>query len=158
MGTLQCFYMRAWSRITMTAVIGASLVATSLTGAAYAFLKSTGSGTTSGSVGTSLAVTLATNATPASALQPGGTGSLVITATNPNAYDVQITDLAITGVSGCGTPALSLVTPKTYLPATIPAGGVPTRINLNDALAMGNSSSDCQNKPLTVTLTPTVRR
>ncbi len=57
-------------------------------------------------------MTIATNATPATPLQPGGTGDLVITATNPNPYAVQVTALTIGTVTGCTTPAVSLVTPS----------------------------------------------
>ncbi len=129
-------------------------------GAAFAYFTSHGSGTGSATTGTAQNVTITTNATPAGLLQPNGTGDLVITATNPNNYSVQITSLTVGTVTGCTTPAVSLVTPSTsYLPFTIPANANAQRLVISGALTMGaGASSDCQNASLTVPLTATVQR
>jgi hypothetical protein len=130
-------------------------------GAAFAYFTSHGSGTGSATTGTAQNVTITTNATPAGLLQPNGTGDLVITATNPNNYSVQITALTLGGtVTGCTTPAVSLVTPSTsYLPFTIPANANSLQLVISGALTMGaGASNDCQNASLTVPLTATVQR
>jgi NAD/NADP transhydrogenase alpha subunit len=130
-------------------------------GAAFAYFTSSGSGSGTATVaGAPSPVTIATNATPASPLQPGGTGDLVITATNPNPYAVQITALTIGAVTGCTTPAVSLVTPSSsYLPLTIPANASSQRLVIAGSLTMGlGASNDCQVTSLTIPLTATVQK
>jgi hypothetical protein len=130
------------------------------TGIAFAYYGASVSGSKTGTATVSVAlqpITISTNATAGSLLQPGGKGDLVITANNPNSFAVKLTALNLGTVTGCTTPALSLVTPATgYLPLTLQAN-TNTRYVLSGALAMGSSSSDCQGKSLTITLTPTVR-
>jgi len=124
-------------------------------GAAYAYLSGSGHGSGQATVANGdQNITIATNATAGSSLLPGGTGSLVITATNPNASAVQITALNIGSVTGCGTPAVSLTSPSTsYLPVTIPAHASASRIDITGALTMGAAASnDCQGKTLTINL------
>jgi len=143
--------------VIVTSVL-AAIVA--ISGSAYAYWSATGSGTGTSVTGTSDTVTIATNATTAGALQPGGTGDLVISATNPNSYSVQVTDLSVSGVGGCSTPAVTLVTPKTgYLPVTIPAHANAQRLVIAGALQMGSgASNDCQGATLTLDISPTVQR
>jgi hypothetical protein len=127
-------------------------------GTAYAYVTSSGSGTGSTTAAPELNVTITTNAAPAGLLQPNGVGDLVITA--PNNYSVQITALTLGTVTGCTTPAVSLVSPSTsYLPLTIPNNVSSDRLVIHGALTMGaGASNDCQNASLTVPLTATVRR
>ena len=130
-------------------------------GAAFAYFTSSGSGSGTATVaGAPSPVTIATNATPATPLQPGGTGDLVITATNPNPYAVQVTALTIGTVTGCTTPAVSLVTPSgNYLPFTIPPNASSQRLVITGSLKMGvGASNDCQGASLTVPLTATVQK
>lgn len=130
-------------------------------GSAYAYFTSSGSGSGSATVaGAPNAVTIATNATSATPLQPGGTGDLVITATNPNNYPVQITAFSIGTVTGCTTPDVSLVSPSSdYLPFTIPKNASSERLVIVGSLTMGaGASNDCQGKSLTIPLTATVQK
>ncbi len=129
-------------------------------GSAYAYWKSTGLGTGQATTGTSQAVTIATNATAGTLLQPGGTGDLVITATNPNAAPVQITAITLGAIGGCTTPAISLAAPSTsYLPFTIPANANNQRLVVAGALTMGTgASSGCQGVAFTIPLTVTVHQ
>lgn len=145
------------SRRRRVSVVIAAVIAITIgagAGTAYAYLTSSGSGSGSGSTATALNVTIATNGTSAGLLQPGGTGDLVITATNPNNFAVQITSLTLGTVTGCTTPDVSLVTPSTsYLPFTIPKNATSERLVITGALTMGvGASNDCQNKSLTVPL------
>ena len=124
-------------------------------GAAFAYFSATGgygSGHATIANGDQ-AITVATNATAGTSLRPGGTGDLVITATNPNNRPVQITALTIGSVTGCTTPSVTLSSPTTYLPVSIPANANSSRIDIAGALAMGAASSnDCQGKSLTINL------
>lgn len=124
-------------------------------GAAFAYLTTSGHGTGQATVANSdHNITIATNATAGATLLPGGSGDLIITATNPNNLPVQITALSIGSVTGCGTPAVTLTSPSSgYLPVTIPANANGSRIDIAGALTMGSgASSDCQGKTLTVNL------
>jgi hypothetical protein len=149
-------------RRTLLVLAAAAALVVGLSGtAAFAYFTSSGSGSGAATVaGAPNPVTIATNATPATPLQPGGTGDLVITATNPNPYAVQITSLTIGTVTGCTTPAVSLVTPSTsYLPFAIPASASNQRLVIAGSLKMGASASnDCQGASLTVQLTATVQK
>jgi len=99
------------------------------------------------------AVTIATSANAGASLLPGGTGDLIITATNPNSRPVQITAVSIGSVTGCTSPLVALTSPSTYLPVTIPANANSSRIDIPGALTMGAASSnDCQGKALTINL------
>jgi hypothetical protein len=128
-------------------------------GAAYAFIRG-GSGSGGGTAkvsGAPSAVTIATNATAGALLQPGGTGDLVITATNPNSSAVKITALTLGTVTGCTTPALTFN--SGVLPVTIPANASNLRIDISGALTMGTTASnDCQGATLTIPVTPTVEQ
>jgi len=144
-----------WIALTLAVVSGLGI------GTAFAYYKPSGSGSGHASVAAGNGVvTLATNASPATKLQPGGTGDLVLTVSNGNAFSVQITALSLTSVTGCSTPSVTLVAPSTsYLPATIAANANAARLVIPGALQMGSdASSDCQNADLTLSLTATVQR
>src|SRR5690348_14692300 len=83
--------------------------------AAFAYWRTTGTGSGSASVaGAPAAITIATNGTAGALLQPGGTGDLVVSVTNPNAYAVQITAISgtgtVTAAGGIGTCATTGIT------------------------------------------------
>lgn len=138
------------------------LVLGSSVGAAYAYWTSHGLGAGQVSTGTSKTVTIAANATAGTLLQPGGTGDLVITATNNNSADVYITNITLGSVSaaGCTTPSITLTSPSTtYLPVTIPVHANALRITIAGALTMGtDATSDCQGKTFAIPLTVVVHQ
>ena len=144
------------SRRTLVTITAVLIVILGLgSGAAYAYFRASGSSTSApASVGTEQAVTISTNATSGALLHPGGTGDLVITATNPNPGPVHITALALGTIAGCATPAISLTTPSTtYLPVTIPAHASGLRIDIVGALSMdASASSDCQGVTFSIPL------
>lgn len=126
-------------------------------GASEAYGYFTGGGSAAGSSAVAAGdqpITIQTNASPGTLLYPGGTGDLVITATNPNSVPVQITALTLGTITGCTTPAIILTSPSTgYLPLTIPANASNQRLVLPGALSMGTSaSSDCQGVAFTIPL------
>lgn len=143
-------------RFALTGVVAILIISLGLGGgAAFAYLTGSGHGSGLATVATGdQAITIATNATAGASLLPGGTGDLIITATNPNNRPVQITALSIGSVMGCTTPAVTLTTPTSgYLPVTIAASASGTRIDISGALTMGTgASNDCQGKTLTVNL------
>ena len=129
-------------------------------GAAYGYFKASGSGSGQASTGSGQKITIAANATAGSLLQPGATGDLVITATNPNKSTVYIETIALGTVSaaGCTAPAITLTTPSTFLPFPIPANPTPQRLVIPGALTMGTgASSDCQGKTFAINLTVTAQ-
>jgi hypothetical protein len=163
MSALEALRRRPLGRLATFVVAAAVLLALGF-GAdrAFAFFTSGGSGTGHASVATAQDVVISAG-TATTPLQPGGTGDLAITATNPNSFSVQIVGLSISGsvtATGCTTPSVTLVSPQTsYLPVTIPANALATPIDISAALTMGlGASSDCQNKTLTVPLNATVHR
>jgi hypothetical protein len=124
---------------------------------AFAFWRTSGSGSGESANNTPAAVTIATNATPATGLQPGSSGDFVVSVSNPNAFDVTLTALSITGASGCTDPALSLT--GSGLPLTIAANANAVRKVLANAVQMGaGATNDCQGATLTLNLTATVER
>ena len=130
-------------------------------GAAFAYFTSSGSGSgTATAAGAANPVTIGTNATAGALLQPGGTGDLVITATNPDNVAVQITSVTLGTITGCTTPAITLTTPTSnYLPFTIPAHANNQRMVISGALTMGTgASNDCQGVSFTIPLTVSVHQ
>jgi hypothetical protein len=122
------------------------------TGKALAYFTSHGSGSGTASVaGAPSDITIAINTTPGTTLYPGGTGSLVITATNPNNVDVHVTALTLGTIVGCGTPAITFN--SGVLPVTIPAKASSSRIDIVGALTMDtNSTSDCRGVAFSIPL------
>ena len=147
------------ARIVLAAVVLLGLGLGAESAAAF-FGGSGGSASGNGAIGTASNVTIATNATVATKLQPGGAGDLAFTVNNPNEVSVTITALSISGtVTGCTTPAVTLTSPQTsYLPVTIPANQTSYLVTLTNAVTMGTgATNDCQGQTLSVPLTPTVQ-
>jgi hypothetical protein len=128
-------------------------------GGAYAYWTSSGLGSGQASTGTGQNVTIATNATAGTLLQPGGSGDLVIAATNPNSQAVHITRITLGSITGCTTPAITLTSPSSgYLPFTIPGNANAARLVIPNALTMGTTaSSDCQGVAFTIPISVTVQ-
>lgn len=141
--------------------IGLPLSVVAATGAAVAFWTGGGSGSADGKTASSVAaVTLATTS-PVTGLVPGGSISVPVTATNPNAStSVGIKVLAAgsvtSGVAGCDTVAGLTVTPVSpgaeviVAPASSASFGSVT-------IAMANNPTvnqdACKNVTFTVALT-----
>jgi hypothetical protein len=158
MSALEALRRRPLGRVATLVVAAAVLLALGF-GAdrAFAFFTSSGgSGTGHASVANAQDVVISAG-TATMPLQPGGTGDLAITATNPNNFSVQIVGLSIgSPVSGCSDPELSLTLSSAV---TINANANATPIDLLGVLTMGTTASnDCQNKTLTVPLNATVHR
>jgi hypothetical protein len=154
-------------RITRRSVVAFAAVLFALSisgGAAYGSFTSTGSGHGSGSTGSMAVVTIAaiSGETPATALQPGSTGEVIVKVTNPNTYPVHVVSVVaagavtVTGGSGC-TLANSGVafTDQTGLSVLISASAT-LLVRLPGVVAMSTASvSGCQgatfNIPVTVT-------
>jgi hypothetical protein len=129
---------------------------------AWAFLSSPGTGTGSAIVGAVQPVTFAPG-TPSDALYPGGSASVTLTVSNPNAGPVFVPSLALdpsqgtNGVSvdgahsGCQLSDLTFSGNSTGW--TIPANAVAHRIDLPNALAMSPLAANaCQGATVTVYL------
>jgi hypothetical protein len=126
-------------------VIAASVVVLGA-GVALAVWQLGGSGNARADVATAQNLT-ASPATPTTPLYPGGEGDLAFTVTNPNDFDVEVTGATFgTPVAeGCTNPA---VTVSGSVQATVVPAGDTADINVG--VTMGDSSSDCQGKSLTI--------
>ncbi len=100
----------AW-RLAPLAVAATTLAVGASVGTAYAYLSTTGSGVGRGRVGTLLPVRVeSASATVAKALVPGGSGTLLLKLTNPNAVAVNIVGVTEDGpvtVTGGGPACTS---------------------------------------------------
>lgn len=153
-------------RLSLTGILVSVLIVMALSGAAWAYFRSTGSGTGSGSTGTMQIVTVAaiSGDTPATLLLPGTSGEVILRVHNPNPTQVRVTDVssasAITVVGGSGcTPANSAVAfaNQTGLSIPIPAGGGSTLVRLPGAGVMATSSANgCQGATFSIPVTITV--
>lgn len=149
---------RRWSILHAFMLAAGLIVASVATAigstAAFAYFTAGGTGSGAATTGTPTNVTISTGSVVgAGSLSPGGTGDLVITATNSNSYPVNITAMTIGSVTGCITPAVSVTTPSSGIfPFTIPANtSSPTRFVIPGALTMGTgASNDCQGQTLSV--------
>ncbi len=156
---------------TRRALVTVGTVAAALalpSGVAQAYWMATGTGTGSATAGALTSLTgLTGTAAATGALIPGGTGSLVVAVQNPNTVPITVTAISTgsvsVGVSGAAgicsatDPAISLITPASGLPFTVPAGGNVTVI-LADAVAMGAAAqSGCQSATFSVPVTLTGR-
>ena len=131
-------------------------------GAAYASFTATGSGTGLGSTGSMASVTVAaiSGETPATALQPGSTGEVIVKVDNPNSYLVHLVSvvaagaISVSGGSGC-TLANSGVTftDQTGLSVAIPETTTQL-VRLPGAVAMSTASvSGCQGATFNIPVT-----
>jgi hypothetical protein len=147
--------------VVLVVAIGAS---------AFAYWSAAGAGAGSGSTASAAPVTLSPGAVVAD-LRPGGAGDVVLTVTNPNAFDAELTSLALDvtqGDDGFGVDAAHLDCALTVLAYTTQTNGdagwlVPAAsggdagtlsITLPSALAMSDDAArGCQGATLTVYLT-----
>jgi hypothetical protein len=136
---------------------------------AWAYWRAGGSGAGSGSTGTTVAISLSAG-TPSAQLFPGGTSSVVLTASNSNLSPVRIGSLALdttqgtggfavdAGHSTCGVSALTYTTQANggsgwTVPARSGAVNGTLSITLTGALAMSNAAANaCQGAIFTVYL------
>jgi hypothetical protein len=134
-------------------------------GTAYAYFTSSGSGSGSVSTGSMQPVTVAASAgTPGTPLEPGTSGDVTLSVTNPNDFDVTLTGVTSTGTvaadsshSGCTTTGVSFV-PQANLNVAIPADGT-TQVDLPAAATMSAaSSSGCQGAAFSIPVTIVVHK
>lgn len=133
-------------------------------GAAFAYWTTGGSGSGFSSTGTLQAVTVAANTgTPNTPLYPGGTGDVVLKATNPNTFAVTLVSVAANGGTitadaghpSCTTTGVTFTT-QTGLSINIPGGGT-TQVDLPGAASMSTSSSNgCQGATFSIPVSITV--
>jgi hypothetical protein len=164
--------MNARRRILLGAIAVVALVVVPLGGIAYAYWTRTGTGTGSGQNGTTVAISLSPG-TPTAALYPGGSTSVVLTATNTNTSPVRIGALQLdvargtggfavdAGHSGCSVAALSFTTQNNggngwTVPARVGVTNGTLPITLTTSLAMSTTAlASCQGATFTVYLVAT---
>ena len=154
-------------RVCTPAAVATGLVVTVLAGAAAAAYRSgvasTGTGrATPAAAGATL--TLAANGAAGTGLYPNGPGAdVTVTVTNPYAGPVTVTAVAAAGAitatpaagRTCATHDVTLVTPSSGLPATVPASGTAT-ITLRAVVRMGPAAeSGCQGASFTMPINVT---
>lgn len=156
-------------RLLLGAIAVVALVVVPLGGIAYAYWTRTGSGAGSGQSGTAVAISLSPG-TPTAALYPGGSTSVVLTATNTNTSPVRIDALQLevasgtggfavdAGHSGCSVAALSFATQNNAgngwtVPARVGVTNGTLPITLTTSLSMSTTAlSACQGATFTVYL------
>ena len=148
-------------RLLVAALV--AVLALVLDGTAFAYWGGSGSGSGAGSTDSTAPVGLSP-ATPADALRPGGTASVVLTVTNPNPFDVHLGSVALdtgrgfavdAGHSSCATNTLTFTTQTGgwTAPARVGAVNGVLPITLPGALAMGVTAVNaCQGASITVYL------
>jgi hypothetical protein len=137
-----------------------AVVAVLASGVAYAYQRSTGSGTGSATTASGLAAfhTTATVAQGAK-LYPGGTAPLTLNIDNTgNSYTLTVTSVALDStrsVTGCTAPAIT-VAAGTWSGVVVAANSSSGAITIPGAVAMGlAASTDCQGASLTIPVTLT---
>ena len=146
-------------------------------GAAYAFFFSNGAGSGS-AIGATLrpVSVLSANASPSTALLPGGTADLVLTLDNQNGFLVTITGISqdgpvtVAGGSGCtsdsGTwPSITLGNSGVSVPASVATGLSTTlpsgtnNLDIPSSVTMStNSYTGCQGASFQIPVTVTVQK
>lgn len=152
-------------RTLIATVIAGILLGLSAAGA-FAYFRSTGAGSGSGSVATPQAVSvvaLTGGDAPTSLLQPGGTADVILRLNNPNAYAVTL--VAVTGStpitvdsnhSGCTTTGVTF-TNQSGLSISVPSGS--SLVHIPGAAAMDTTSlSACQGATFSIPVTLTVQK
>jgi hypothetical protein len=136
-----------------------------MSGAAYAYVASTGSGTGTASTGTMQTVTV--NAfvggdAPSTTLYPGGPAAdVILRVNNPNAFSVRLYSVsgngsitADAGHSGCTTPGVTF-NPPSNPNITIPVG--TSLVHLSGAASMSTASLNaCQGATFSIPVSITV--
>lgn len=155
----------------MLPVLGATAVGLIMTGVAFAYWTSGGSGSGQATAGTAATVTFASG-TVTSTLFPGGTADVATLVTNPNPYAVLISGLSAgtitsgTGGNACDTNGnhVSFNVPTSYpsttyrVPAKAGVSGGPAAFSIdiaNGASMAINSDTTCQGKTFTIPLSGT---
>lgn len=156
------------SRIFGVRVMIVGLVAVLVVSAvAYAAWTSNGSGTGTATAGTASGVTLS-NGTAGTLLVPNGSADVATVVANPNAYNVQVSSIALdtsqgtngfsvdAGHSACNLSSLSFTTQTNGGSGwTVNANG-NLNVDLTGAISMSNAADDsCQGAAFTVYLTAT---
>lgn len=163
-------------RLMPVVVAGATLGIGACAGTAYAYFSATGTGSGQTGVGKLLPVSVEqTTATVTSPLYPGGTGTLMLTLTNPNAFSVTVVGVVqdgpvtVTGggsacTSGTGaTPGTSGVAvasaAATGLDLSVAAGpSVSTTVTIASGSTMSTTSNTtCQGASFHIPVTVTAR-
>ena len=134
---------------------------------AFAAWTSNGSGTGTATAGTASGVTLS-NGTASTLLVPNGSADVATVVANPNAYNVQVSSIALdttqgtngfsvdAGHSGCNLSSLSFTTQTNGGSGwTVNASG-NLDVDLTGAISMSNAANDsCQGATFTAYLTAT---
>jgi hypothetical protein len=150
-------------RRSFTAGVAVAIAIGLVAGAAYAFVKSTGSGSNAGKVGhlTAIVVEHATG-TPASRLFPGSNAGLALTITNPNTASVTITGIAADGTvtasggTGC-TSSNAAVTVRTLTGLNVALAHGTHSVTIATGAAMGSGAvTGCQGATFHLPVTVTV--
>ena len=134
---------------------------------AYAAWTSNGSGSGTATAGTASGLTLSAG-TPGSLLVPNGSADVATVVANPNAYNVQVSSIALdtsqgtngfsvdAGHSGCNLSSLSFTTQTNGGSGWTVNGNSNLNVDLTGALSMSNAAVDaCQGATFTVYLTAT---
>jgi hypothetical protein len=125
----------------------AAAVAIVITGVVLASWLIGGSGSAGARVDSALDLTAAP-AEATSALYPGAIGDLAFEVTNPNPFEVEVTDAVFGDATGCTTPAITVT--GDVDDTLVAANGTAT---INVEITMGDSSDDCQGQDLTIPVT-----
>jgi hypothetical protein len=133
--------------------LGGAVASIAIAGAAFAYFTTTGTGTVSGAVGTSAALTI--TGTSATTLYPGTTSAVSFSVNNPSTGHQYVTtihlDSVTTGVSGCNPTWFTM--PDVTANQDIPAGGAA--IIAPGTLTMANAAANqdaCKSASLTLNL------
>jgi hypothetical protein len=137
-----------------TAIIAASVIAVGAAGAAWAAWIVTGTGTSSVTAGSSVALTV-TGTEVTGALVPGSTSNVQFTVSNPNKFPVQINTITLdqfSGTTGCAASnitANSGATPPAasalLVPAATGSASGTLAVTYQDAIRMiANAEDGCQ--------------
>ena len=156
-------------RLLLVMLLVSAVVLAGAGSGAWAYWKSAGSGAGTGGTGTTIAISLGAG-TPSAQLYPGGTTSVVLTASNPNRSPVRVGSLALdttqgTGGfavdaahSGCGVTSLGFVTQSNggagwTVPGKVGVVNGTLSLTLSGALTMSTAAaSACQGAIFTVYL------
>jgi len=134
-------------------------------GSAYAYFRSTGSGSGVASTGSVNPVTVvAATGTVTNKLSPGGTSDLRVELNNPNSYSVTITGIspngsvaATGGIGSCSTTGVAVPT-QTGLSIPVANGSGIVVTVPNGAQMSTSSDSGCQGATFQIPVTVTVHR
>ena len=154
------------TRRTLIATVIAGILLGLSTGLAFAYFRTTGSGSGSGKVATPQAVSVVAFAggdAPTSLLQPGGSADVMLRLNNPNASSVTLTAVSFgspitvdTGHAACTTTGVSFAN-QSALSISVPSGA--SLIHIPGAAAMDTTSqSACQGATFSVPVTLTVHQ